>query len=83
MLQSLSIKNFALIDELQINFDTGFCIITGETGAGKSIILGALELIMGKRAELASLKNKNEKCVIETYFNIQNYKDFTSKKTLF
>jgi DNA repair protein RecN (Recombination protein N) len=73
MLQSLSIKNFALIDELQINFDTGFCIITGETGAGKSIILGALELIMGKRAELSSLKNKEEKCFIETYFNIENY----------
>lgn len=73
MLQSLSIKNFALIDELQINFDTGLCIITGETGAGKSIILGALELIMGRRADLASLKNKEDKCLIETNFNIENY----------
>ncbi len=73
MLQSLSIKNFALIDELQINFNTGLCIITGETGAGKSIILGALELIMGKRADLTSLKNKEIKCLIETNFDIENY----------
>jgi DNA repair protein RecN (Recombination protein N) len=74
MLQSLTIKNFALIDTLNIQFQGGFSIITGETGAGKSIILGALELAMGKRADLNSLKNKEEKCFIETQFSIENYK---------
>jgi DNA repair protein RecN (Recombination protein N) len=73
MLASLSISNFALIDKLGIDFSDGFSIITGETGAGKSILLGALGLVLGKRADLTSLKNKEEKCVIEAHFQIANY----------
>lgn len=74
MLTSLSIKNYALIERLSIDFSDGFSIITGETGAGKSILLGALGLVLGKRADLTSLKNKEEKCVIEGHFLISNYK---------
>jgi DNA repair protein RecN (Recombination protein N) len=74
MLTSLSIKNYALIDNLQVDFNDGFSIITGETGAGKSILLGGLSLILGKRADLSSLKNTEEKCVIEAVFNVSNYK---------
>lgn len=74
MLTSLSIKNFALIDHLEIDFFKGFSIITGETGAGKSIVLGALGLLQGKRADLGSLKNKEEKCVIEGQFSVEPYK---------
>ncbi len=73
MITSLSIENFALIEKLNINFSQGFSVITGETGAGKSILLGALGLILGKRADLTSLKNKEEKCVIEAVFSIENY----------
>jgi len=73
MLISLSIKNYALIDNLQVSFNDGFSIITGETGAGKSILLGGLSLVLGKRADLSSLKNTDEKCVIEAVFNISNY----------
>ncbi|WP_452229556.1 MULTISPECIES: DNA repair protein RecN [unclassified Lacinutrix] len=73
MLSSLSIKNYALIDELLVDFNQGFTIITGETGAGKSILLGGLSLILGKRADLSSLKNKDQKCVIEAVFNIESY----------
>jgi len=78
MITSLSIKNYALIEKLSIDFSKGFSIITGETGAGKSIILGALGLVLGKRADLTSLKNKEEKCVIEAQFEISKYnlKDF-------
>lgn len=73
MLTSLSIKNFALIEKLNIDFSENFSIITGETGAGKSIVLGALGLVLGKRADLSSLKNKEEKCVIEAHFEISRY----------
>lgn len=73
MITSLSIKNYALIEKLSIDFSKGFSIITGETGAGKSIILGALGLVLGKRADLTSLKNKEEKCVIEAHFDISKY----------
>ncbi|URM35350.1 DNA repair protein RecN [Flavobacterium anhuiense] len=78
MITSLSIKNYALIEKLAIDFSKGFSIITGETGAGKSIILGAIGLVLGKRADLTSLKNKEEKCVIEAQFEIGKYnlKDF-------
>lgn len=78
MITSLSIKNYALIEKLSIDFSKGFSIITGETGAGKSIILGALGLVLGKRADLTSLKNKEEKCIIEAQFEISKYnlKDF-------
>ena len=73
MITSLSIKNYALIEKLAIDFSKGFSIITGETCAGKSIILGAMGLVLGKRADLTSLKNKEEKCVIEAYFDISKY----------
>ncbi|MBB4802928.1 DNA repair protein RecN (Recombination protein N) [Flavobacterium nitrogenifigens] len=73
MITSLSIKNYALIEKLAIDFSKGFSIITGETGAGKSIILGAIGLVLGKRADLSSLKNKEEKCVIEAQFEVGKY----------
>jgi DNA repair protein RecN (Recombination protein N) len=73
MITTLSIKNYALIEKLSIDFSKGFSIITGETGAGKSIILGALGLVLGKRADLSSLKNKEEKCIIEAHFEISKY----------
>ena len=73
MLTKLSIKNFALIEQLSVNFNNGFSIITGETGAGKSILLGALSLVLGKRADASYLKNNLEKCIIEAEFNIQQY----------
>ena len=73
MITALSIKNYALIEKLSIDFSKGFSIITGETGAGKSIILGALGLVLGKRADLSSLKNKEEKCIIEAHFEISKY----------
>ena len=63
MLTSLAIKNYALIDNLSVKFFDGFSTITGETGAGKSILLGGLALILGKRADLSSLKDNNKKCV--------------------
>ncbi|MGJ8593688.1 MAG: DNA repair protein RecN [Aquaticitalea sp.] len=73
MLTSLTIKNYALIDHLQVSFNNGLTIITGETGAGKSILLGGLSLILGKRADLSNVKNTSEKCVIEATFDIANY----------
>ena len=73
MITSLSIENFALIEKLNINFSNRFSIITGETGAGKSILLGALGLVLGKRADLSSLKNKEEKCIVEANFSISKY----------
>ena len=73
MITSLSIKNYALIEKLTIDFSKGFSTITGETGAGKSIILGALGLVLGKRADLTSLKNKEDKCIIEAHFEISKY----------
>lgn len=73
MITSLSIENFALIEKLNIDFSNGFSIITGETGAGKSILLGALGLVLGKRADLSSLKNKDEKCIVEANFTISKY----------
>lgn len=73
MLTTLSISNFALIKELQTDFKKGLSIITGETGAGKSIVLGALGLVMGNRADLNSLKDKKKKCVIEATFSVDDY----------
>lgn len=73
MITALSIENFALIEKLSVNFSVGFSVITGETGAGKSILLGALGLVLGKRADLSSLKNKEEKCIIEAHFELKNY----------
>ena len=78
MLSSISIKNYALINELHIDFSSGLSIITGETGAGKSILLGALGLVLGNRAELSTLKNTTKKCVVEAVVGIDKYnlKDF-------
>lgn len=73
MLINLSIKNYALIDNLNVNFTEGFTTITGETGAGKSILLGGLSLVLGKRADMSSLKDKETKCVIEAVFDLKNY----------
>jgi len=73
LLTSLSIQNYALIDSLHVEFNNGLSIITGETGAGKSILLGGLSLILGKRADLSSLKDTSQKCVIEAVFEVSNY----------
>ncbi|APY07442.1 DNA repair protein RecN [Winogradskyella sp. J14-2] len=73
MLTSLYIKNYALIDELNVQFNNGLTIITGETGAGKSILLGGLSLVLGKRADLSQVKTKDKKCIIEASFDIANY----------
>ncbi|MBI9052352.1 MAG: DNA repair protein RecN [Bacteroidales bacterium] len=78
MLQSIYIQNYALINELEIDFNKGLNIITGETGAGKSILLGALSLILGQRADTTVLKDKSKKCFVEAQFSIKKYnlKDF-------
>ncbi|NOX48120.1 MAG: DNA repair protein RecN [Chlorobi bacterium] len=73
MITHLSIKNYVLIQLLEIEFGKGLSVITGETGAGKSILLGALGLILGKRADTGVLQNKMEKCIIEGTFEIANY----------
>jgi len=73
MLQSLLITNYALIDNLEVDFTSGLSIITGETGAGKSILLGGLALVLGKRADLSSLKTKDKKCIVEAQFKIDSY----------
>lgn len=78
MLTQLYIRNFALIEEVDIDFHTGFSVITGETGAGKSIILGAIGLLLGNRAELRYIMQGKEKCIVEGHFNLQgrNLHDF-------
>lgn len=73
MLISLSIKNYALIEDLKVNFQNKLSIITGETGAGKSILLGGLSLVLGKRADASLVYNKEKKCIIEAEFAIENY----------
>ena len=70
MLVSLHIENYALIRESDISFGSGFVVITGETGAGKSILLGALGLLLGQRADLAVLADKERKCIVEAHFDI-------------
>ena len=66
-------KNFTLIDELDIDFQSGFSVVTGETGAGKSIILGAIGLLLGNRADAKLLKAGEERCVIEAHFDLRRY----------
>src|ERR1700749_3890329 len=78
MLQKLIINNYAIIDRLTIEPDKYLNTVTGETGAGKSIILGALSLILGERADTSVLINKNEKSVIEGYFDVSNNESFKS-----
>ncbi len=72
MITHLNIKNYALIEDIKVNFKEGLTIITGETGAGKSILLGALSLLLGKRADLSSIKDTSKKCIIEAEFNLEN-----------
>jgi DNA repair protein RecN (Recombination protein N) len=74
MLQKLSIKNYAIISQVEIEFHKGLNIITGETGAGKSILMGALGLVLGERADAKAITNGEEKCVIESHFDIKNYR---------
>ncbi|KAA6335370.1 DNA repair protein RecN [termite gut metagenome] len=74
MLRSLHIQNYALIKQLDIDFDIGFSVITGETGAGKSIILGAVGLLLGQRADIKAIRQGMAKCVIEARFNISAYR---------
>ncbi len=74
MLSNLSIKNYALIDRLNVSFDKGFTCITGETGAGKSILLGGLSLVLGKRADLSTLRDSGHKCIVEAEFDIKDYR---------
>lgn len=73
MLKQLYIKNYTLIEELDITFDSGFSVITGETGAGKSIILGAISLLLGQRADSKQVKNGAAKCTIEAHFDLSRY----------
>ncbi|HTL83032.1 MAG TPA: DNA repair protein RecN [Bacteroidia bacterium] len=84
MLKSLHIKNYALIDQLEIDLGNGFTIITGETGAGKSILLGALGLLLGDRADSSALSDKTKKCVVEGSFELKEYhlKDFFNENDI-
>ncbi len=74
MIRSLSIRNYIIIEKLDIEFNSGFSVITGETGAGKSIIIGAISLLLGKRAETDVLFSRDKKCVIEAYFDLKSLK---------
>ncbi len=84
MLKNLSVQNYALIDKLNVDFTDGLTIITGETGAGKSILLGALGLIAGSRADTQALQDKTKKCIIEASFNVKDFllKDFFQENEL-
>ena len=84
MLSELSIKNYALIDNLQVQFDSGFTCITGETGAGKSVLLGGLALVLGKRVDFSHINDLSKKCIIEASFNIEifNLKPFFETNNL-
>ena len=73
MLQSIHIQNYALIELLDIDFHPGFSVITGETGAGKSIIIGAIGLLVGQRADIKAIKNGATKCIVEARFNVASY----------
>lgn len=73
MIESISITNYALIDKTNIELENGFSVITGETGAGKSILLGALGLTLGQRAESSAIMDKEKKCVVEIIYHIANY----------
>lgn len=73
MLKNLSIKNYLLIDDLSVTFNNGFTVITGETGAGKSILVGGISLILGKRADLSVNRDKSKKCIIEGVFDIGSF----------
>jgi DNA repair protein RecN (Recombination protein N) len=84
MLHRLTIRNYAIIDRLEIDFNERMNIITGETGAGKSILIGALNLILGQRADSKVLYDVNEKCVVEADFELhsKSFKDFLQRTSL-
>ena len=73
MIKQLYIKNFTLIDTLDMTFQPGFSVITGETGAGKSIILGAIALLLGQRADSKAIKSGADRCIIEAHFDLSRY----------
>ncbi|MGB0304150.1 MAG: DNA repair protein RecN [Flavobacteriaceae bacterium] len=73
MLKSLIIKNYALIEDLNVEFDSGFTVITGETGAGKSIVLSALDLVLGRRADAKVMRDPQKKCIVEAHFDVSHY----------
>lgn len=84
MLKHLRIENYVLIRSLDVDIDSGFCVITGETGAGKSILLGALGLVLGQRADSGILADAGKKCVIEAHFDVENtdLSDFFARNDL-
>src|SRR3990167_10573719 len=84
MLKHLSITNYAIIENLELEINKGFTVITGETGAGKSILLGALSLILGQRADNSVLNNKQKKCIVEGEFtfNKEDYINFFKENDL-
>ncbi|MEA5004849.1 MAG: DNA repair protein RecN [Rikenellaceae bacterium] len=82
MLKSLAVSNYALIENLEIDFPEGFIIITGETGAGKSILMGAIALLFGGRADLSVIKNKDKNCVVEALFELETGKEITLRRVL-
>ena len=84
MLQKLNVKNFALIDKVEVDFNSGFSVITGETGSGKSILIDALGLVLGERADVKLLRDEQTKCIVEAEFRISDYrlKSFFSKQDL-
>ncbi|MDD3033841.1 MAG: DNA repair protein RecN [Bacteroidales bacterium] len=82
MLKSLAVSNYALIENLEIDFPEGFIIITGETGAGKSILMGAIALLFGGRADLSVIKNKDKNCVVEALFELEAGKEITLRRVL-
>src|SRR3954466_8213116 len=75
MLRKLHIQNYAIIDEIDIDFSNTLNVITGETGAGKSILMGALSLILGERADTSVLLNREKKCIVEGSFSAENKSD--------
>jgi len=82
MLKSLAVSNYALIENLEIDFPEGFIIITGETGAGKSILMGAIALLFGGRADLSVIKNKDKNCIVEALFELEAGKEITLRRVL-
>src|SRR5438105_15170040 len=84
MLRTIFIQNYALIDHLELEFDKGLNIVTGETGAGKSILLGALSLLLGNRADTSALLDASKKCIVEGRFDAdeKNLKDFFKQHEL-
>ena len=80
MLKHLYISNFTLINELDMDFNPGFSVITGETGAGKSIIIGAVSMLLGNRADVKMIRNGKDKCIVEAVFSISDYdQDFINR----